>query len=114
MEIVTTKSLLSIPEVAEILKKEFSNSYSYELFLDEKSIFVGKSTSVKAQIYIDKNHISITATSESIIEDIIFGLCMSELGVILIPLFYKKGKQLLSQRTEFEKEISLFLNHKYN
>jgi hypothetical protein len=114
MDIVTSKSLPSIPEVAEILKKEFSDHYSYELFLEEKSIFVGKSTWVKAQIYIDKNLISVTATSESIIGDIISGLCITELGVILVPLFYNKGKQLLSERTEFEKEIGLFLKHKYN
>lgn len=41
-------------------------------------------------------------------------LCMSELGLVLIPLFFQEEMQLHSRRTELEKELSLFLEHKYN
>lgn len=113
MEIVIAKSLPSTSEVAETLKREFSSHYSYNLSLEDNSIFVGKSTWVGANIFIYENQITIAATSQSIIEDIIVGLCMTELGLFLIPLFYYKGAQILSQWTQFEKEICYFLEHKY-
>lgn len=118
MEIVTTKSLLSTPEVAESLKREFSSHYSCTLLLEDNSIFVEKSTSVGVNIFIHENQIfvqgSSQAASQSLIETVLTNLCMSELGLFLIPLFYHKGTQLLSQRAEFEKEISYFLEHTYN
>jgi hypothetical protein len=114
MEIVTAKSIPSAPEVAAILKQEFSGHHSYEVLPEEESIVVRKSTWVTAQITIHENEMIIQAVSQSLLEVIIVQLCMSELGLFLIPLFYYKGTQLLSQRSEFEQELSYFLARKYN
>jgi hypothetical protein len=114
MLLATSKPLPSTLELAEVLKREVSSHYSYELFLEKKSILVSKSTSVKAQISIHKNQILVHSFSSLLFEVIIANLCMSELGLILIPLFYPMGEQLLSQRDELEKELSLFLDYKYN
>lgn len=114
MLLVTSKQLPSTLELAEVLKRELPSHYAYELLLERESILVSKSTSVKAHISIHKNKILVGAFSNSIFATIISNLCMTELGLILIPLFYYKGAQLMSQSNEFEKELSLFLEYKYN
>jgi hypothetical protein len=115
MLLVTSKPLPSTPELAEVLKRELPSHYFYELYLERESILVSKSTSVKAHISTHENQILVQAfISSSLFASIIGFLCMTELGLILIPIFYHKGTQLLSQKDEFEKELSLYLEYKYN
>lgn len=115
MLLVTSKPLPSTLELAEVLKRELPSHYSYELLLERESILVSKSTSIKAHISTHKNKILVQAfIASSLFATIIGFLCMTELGLILIPLFYHKGTQLISQSDEFEKELSLFLEYKYN
>jgi hypothetical protein len=115
MQIVTSKTLPSIPELVEVLKQEFSNDYSYKLFgVGQKSIMVGKSALVGAQISIRENEMVIQATPPSIIGGIVAALGGTELGVFLLPIFFRKGMLLPSQRSEVEKEIGIFLKQKYN
>jgi hypothetical protein len=115
MQIVTSKTLPSALELVEVLKHEFSSHYSYKLFgLGQKSIIVGKSALVGAQISINKNQITIQATPPTVIGGMLASLGSTELGVFLIPLFFGKGMLLTSKRNQIEKELGLFLNHKYN
>ena len=113
MLLVTSQPLPSTGELAEVLKRELPSHYSYELLLERESILVSKSTSVKAHISIHKNKILVGAFANSIFATLLVNLCTSELGLLLIPLFYYKGSQLMSQSEEFEKELSLFLEYKY-
>jgi hypothetical protein len=110
----TSQPLPSTPELAEVLKRELPSHYFYELLLERESILVSKSASVKAYISTHKNKILIQAfIASSLFASMIGFLCMTELGLLLIPLFYHKGTQSLAQRDEFEKELSLFLEYKY-
>ena len=115
MRIITSKTPPSTTELAEILNREFSKHYSYKLFgLWEKSIIVGKSTLVGAQISIGDNEFTIQATAPSIAGNILSVLGFAELGLLLLPLFFGEGLPLSSQWRELEREIGLFLKHKYN
>jgi hypothetical protein len=115
MQIATSKTLPSAQELVKVLKQEFSNQYSYKLFgLGKKSIIIGKSTLVGAQISIRENEITIQATAPSLVGGILSAFGSTELAVFLLPVFFRKGLLLPSQRSEFEKEIGLFFKHKYN
>lgn len=108
MKIITSKMTPSTKEMAGILKREFSDRYSYKLFglSNDKSIIVWKSTFVGTQISKRENEItiegiypSITTSYFSVLTNIILG------GGI--PLFHSSWRKL-------EKEIGAFLKQKYN
>lgn len=114
MQIATSKPLPSPAELVEILKREYAPHYSYKLFgLGKKSIIVGKSTLVGAQISIRENQITIQATAPSLVGGIVSAFSSMELAVFLLPVFFRKGLPMLLQSNEFEKKIALFINHKY-
>jgi hypothetical protein len=115
MQITTTKPLPSMAELVEILKREFSSHYSYKLFgLGRKSMIIGKSILIGAQISIRDNQITIQATPPSVVGGILSVFASTELAVFVLPLFFLQGLPLFSQKSEFEKEIATYLNHKYN
>lgn len=104
MKILTTKTPPSTKEIAEILKREFSDHYSYKQFGlgEEKSIIVRKSTFVGAQISKSGNEITIEGVQPSI---------TAVLFSFILQLF--TGFSTSSSR-KLEKEVCLFLQHKYN
>ena len=107
MKILTSKTPPSIKEMTEVLKQEFSDRYSYKLFSfgKEKSIIVGKTTFIGAQISRSGNEITIEGVWPSI-------------PAILLSFFLQLSTgfstESRSQWTKFEKEIGLFLTRKYN
>ena len=110
MQIVTAKTLPSAADLVNILQKEFSPHYSYKLFgLGQKSILVGKSTLVGAQISLRANEITIQASYPSILGGILTTLGLTELGVLLFPLFFQKDVILMKK--ESSSIFSKRLNH---
>ena len=104
MKILTSKTPPSTKELAEILKREFSDHYSYkQLSLgEEKNIIVRKSTFVGAQISKSGNEITIEGIQPSI-PAVLFSFILQ-----LITGFSTPSSRKL------EKEIGFFLQHKYN
>lgn len=115
MQIIASKTLPSAQELVEVLKHELSSHYSYKLFgLGKKSIIVGKSSLIGAQISIREKEITIQATPPTVIGGMLASISSTELAVFLLPLFFGKSVLLPSQRSEIEKEIGLFLKQKYS
>lgn len=111
MRISTSKTPPSTRELAEILKREFSGRYSYKLsgLGSDKVIMVRKSTFVGAQISKTGNAITIEGSfhPSSAASFLYFFDCLITEGAVLAFSFGSKCK-------EFEKEIAVFLNRKYN
>jgi hypothetical protein len=114
MRIITSQTPPPIWELAKILKQEFAGHYSYKLFgLGKKSLIVGRSRFVGAQITINGHEISIQATPPSPFAGMLLSLGYTPLGIVLIPLFLLDGCPLPFGVGDLEKEIGLFLKHKY-
>ncbi|MEM9391612.1 MAG: hypothetical protein AAGA02_14135 [Bacteroidota bacterium] len=112
MIIQASGKLPSLKELAEILKTELSNQYSYEVFgLGNKSVLVGKSTLVGAQITVNGQEVSIVSSPPSVFGGLLQTLGMTELAIFIFPFF---GFSSRSKYAELEKEIGSFLHHKYN
>ncbi|MEQ9289364.1 MAG: hypothetical protein RIG77_20720 [Cyclobacteriaceae bacterium] len=115
MKIFTSKNIPPIKKMAEILKQEFSDKFSYELFGigKEKSIIVEKSTFVGVQISRTKNEISIEGIHPSVPASFISSV---------LAYFMSSGHPINlwfpglydSPWKKFEKEVGSFLNQKYN
>lgn len=108
MNLLTSKTPPSANELIEILKREFSDQYTYQIFGigNEKSILVKKSFFVGAQISKRENEFTIDGIHPSVSSSLI-ALLLQVLGnlyILFSPSPYRK----------FEKEIGLFLKRKYN
>ncbi|UII20549.1 hypothetical protein [Fulvivirga ligni] len=115
MRIELSKNLPSIKELAETLKMRFSDQYTIKTFgLGKKSILVGKSTLVGAEISVNENEISLTSSPPTIFGGILMTLGMTELAIFLLPFFFKQGLSGNSGYRELEKEIGTFLTQKFN
>ncbi|HAA13892.1 MAG TPA: hypothetical protein DCE41_20255 [Cytophagales bacterium] len=110
MRIQSTKQLPSLNELKEILSQRFSGQYSVKTFgAGRKSILVGKSTLIGAEISIHKNEVSIASSPPSVFGGILMTLGMTELALFIFPFFFKHKS---GYRT-LEREIGLFLQHQY-
>ncbi len=99
MKITTTKALPTPTELADILKKEFSAEYSYKLFgLGKKSIIVGKSAFIGAQVSVSGNEISVQATPPSVFAGLLSALSLTELALVFVPVFYLGGGSIAQYR----------------
>ena len=91
MTISTTKPLPASKELVEILKKDFSETHDYKLFgLGKKSIIVGQSTLVGAQISVFENDIMIQSTIPNELGGLFSFMGLTELGVFLLPFIFPK------------------------
>ena len=108
MNISSTKTLPSSKELIEILKREFSDKYSYEQYGvgANKSILVRKSYFVGVQISKYDNELTIDAIAPSVSASLIRMLMenLANLFIVFSSLSYKS----------FEKEMALFLKKKFN
>jgi hypothetical protein len=106
----TTKPLPEGSKLIEILKTEFSARYAYKLFgLDgQKSILVGESAFVGAQITWKENEVTIQASPPSVFPgNFLFFFSVIGIDVILGVLFSSKLKKI-------EKEVATFLKSKFS
>ena len=110
MRVLKLKTSPSTEELVGILKREFSNLYSYNLFgLDcERSIMVEKSTFIGAQVYIKGNEITIHGISPTATTTFLSALDFLVTGGFILGLPFQ------SKREKFEKEIGSFLQQKFN
>ncbi|MEM6830821.1 MAG: hypothetical protein AAF551_09920 [Bacteroidota bacterium] len=114
MRIQVSKKLPPIEELVKILRQEFSGRYSYRLFgLGKRSILVGQSTLIGAEICIGEQEVSITSSPPSIFAGILHVLALTELAVLFIPVVMREGLPSKSKGVALEKEIGLFLVQKY-
>ena len=114
MRIQVSKKLPPVEELLKVFKNEFSNHYSYKLFgLGNKSILVGKSTLLGAQISVFDNEVSINSSPPSFFAGIVHAMGSTELMVLLFPMFFQKGGVFSSTYVNLEKEIGAFLLNKY-
>lgn len=110
MRLTATKPLPDNNELIEILKNEFSTDYSYELFgIDgQKTILIGKSPFVGAQVSLRKNEITIQPTPPSVVTgNFLFFFSLVGIDVVLGVLFGTKLKRM-------EKEVAEFLKSKFS
>jgi hypothetical protein len=110
MRIIATRPVPAYAEMIELLKKEFSNSYGYQLFgLDgQKSILVGKSAFVGAQISVKDNEITIQASPPSVVTgNFLFFFSLIGVDTVLGLLFSSQLKQI-------EIEVAAFLKRKFS
>lgn len=115
MRIEVSKKLPPIKELAEILKHEFSHLYTYKVLgLGKKSILVGKSTLIGAQISVLENEVSIASSPPSVFAGILQAVGLTEFAIFLLPIFFHEGLPLPSKYSELEKEIGSFLQYKYS
>jgi len=109
MKIVATIPLPDNGELLELLGNEFSTNYTYELFGlgGQKSILVGKSAFVGAQISMRENEITIQATPPSIVTgNFLFFFSLIGVDTILGLLFR-------SQLRKVEMEVAGFLKSRF-
>ena len=108
MKILASKALPSANDLVDILKTEFSDKYSYELFGlgPNKSILMKKTFFVGAQISINGNNISIDGIPPSVSASFISIVLQvfANLFIVFALMPYRK----------LEKEIATFLNNRYN
>jgi len=108
MKVNTSKPIPSAQDLIEILKHEFSSQYNYELFGlgKNKTIIVHQSTFVGAQISATNNEFMVVATTPSIASGLLTILLQwtADLFMMLSPAPYRK----------LEKEVSIFLQSKFN
>ena len=110
MRIKFSKQLPSTSELAEVLKKRFSNPYSIKTFgLGKKSILVGKSTLMGAEVSVLENEISIAYSPPSVFGGMLLTLGLTELAVLLFPWYWNT-----SSYRELESEIGAFLTQRFN
>ncbi len=108
MKITTLKTPPATAELAAVLQKEFSGKYSFRVFGigKEKSIIVGKSAFVGAQISTSENEITIEGVQPSIAA-VLFSFFLQLFAGLAAPFTRKPWRNL-------EKELGLFLQHTYN
>jgi hypothetical protein len=109
MRLTATKPLPDNNELIETFKREFSSDYSYELFgLDgQKTILIGKSPFIGAQVSMRQNEITIQATPPSVVTgNFLFFFSLVGIDVVLGVLFGTKLKRI-------EKEVTDFLKSKF-
>ena len=109
MKVITLHAPPSTTELAKVLQKEFSDHCSYRFFglgkkkslIIQKSSFVGAQVSVQdAQVTIQGMHPSLMGNFMHFIDGLVTG------GILLELPFFSKWKK-------FEKEVAVFLKHKY-
>lgn len=108
MKIKTAKAPPSSKELLEVLRKEFLEKYSFNLFGigREKSVIVRKSFFIGAQISISDNEITIDGIPPSALSSLISILLqqLANLFLLFNPSQYQK----------MEKELAIFLHKKYS
>ncbi len=109
MRIVTSQAPPALSELAEILKKELAGQYSYKLFgLGQKSLIVGRSRFIGAQITINGHEISIQAAPPSLFIGMVLSLTYA-FPILLVLLYLLDG----FGPGDLEREIGIFLKQKY-
>lgn len=104
-----------VTQLMDLLKREFSNKYSYQLYgVKQDSILIGKSFFYGAQISVQNKQISIQYSPPSWLAGFISSLAMTELGVFIIPFIFFSGIPTQSGINIFLKGIARFLNKKLN
>lgn len=113
MKISTSKNLPSAAELIAILKQEFSERYSFKLFGlgKEKTILVGESTFIGAQISIGENEMTIQGATPSLPAAFISFLAITEFAFLLLAFL---GLSSGSKMRTLEKKIAIFLKARYN
>jgi len=115
MRIKLSKQLPATDELMNILKREFSNRYSFKMFgLGKQSILVGKSSLIGAQVSIRQNEVSIDASPPSFFGSVLQLIGITELAVFLLPFLFVEGLSSPSKYRVLEKDIGTFLVHKYS
>ncbi|WP_221390226.1 hypothetical protein [Dyadobacter sp. NIV53] len=108
MRIFKLKTIPSTQELAETLKEEFSDQYSYGMFgLDCDSIIVSKSIFVGVQISKKNNEITLQGMPASVPTWLLYVADLVSTGGIVSLIFR-------SSWIKFENEIRAFLIQKYN
>ena len=110
MRVFKLKSSPSTEQLVEVLKREFSNRYDYSMFgFDcDKSIIVKKSTFIGAQISKKENEITVHGIPPSTIATLLSLVDMFITGGVFM------GLPFMTRRNNFEKEVGVFLQRKFN
>ncbi len=104
----------SYADLLRFLENELPSGYTSKLFgLGDKSIIVQKSTFLGVQLTVRENEISIIASAPSYVGGLLSGLAMTELAVVILPIFWLTGASPSGFR-KLEKEVAILLKEKYN
>ena len=114
MRIQVSKKLPSVSELVKILKRELPPHYSCKPFgIGKKSILIGRSTLVGAEVSIDKNQVSISSSPPSVFASFLLSLAFAETVILLLPIIFGEGLPGPSKYLELEKEIGLLIRNMY-
>jgi hypothetical protein len=114
MKIQTSKNLPAAAELIEILKQEFSDGYSYTLFGlgKHKTVLVGESTFIGAQISIGENEMTIQGAPPSL--PAAYFVSFFAITEFAFFLFAWLGLSSGSKMRRLEKDLAVFLKNKFN
>ena len=114
MRIQVSKKLPSVSELVRILKSELPTHYSCKPFgIGKKTILIGRSTLVGAEVSINKNHVSISSSPPSVFASFLLSLAFAETVILLLPIIFGEGLPGPSKYLELEKEIGLLIRNMY-
>ncbi|GGZ17135.1 hypothetical protein GCM10007049_06910 [Echinicola pacifica] len=101
-------------ELLSFLQSELPSNYKSKLFgLGDKSIIVQKPTFLGVQLTVRENEISILASPPSYGGGLLSGLAMTELAIVILPIFWLTGASP-SRFRKLEKEVASLLKENYN
>ena len=108
MKVFTVQKSLTTHELVEILKREYSDKYTYTFFgLDaNKSVIVRKSNFIGAQVYIKENEITVTGLQPTVAGNLFMFIDFLMFDTALMSLFFGPSCK------ELEKEVAVFLKQK--
>lgn len=108
MKVFTVQKSPSTQDLVEILKREFSDKYTYTLFgLDsKKSVIVRKPTFVGAQVYIKEIEVTVTGLQPSVTGNLFMFIDFLMFDTAIMSLFFGSSCKKL------EKEVAVFLKQK--
>lgn len=111
--IVKVKSIPTNEELIALLRKELPSDYSVREFgLGKKTVMIKKSTFIGAQITIRENEISIDASAPSVAGGMWSSLAMTELAIVIVPVFWIAGATPSISR-KFEQDLAALIKERY-
>ncbi len=114
MRIQLSKPLKSISELKESIASKFVGDYTIKTYgFDKKSILVGKSSMIGAEITMYDQEVAISYSPPSFLGGLLLSLGFSELVLFLLPWIVKERLNPDASYRKLEKEIGQFLYQRY-
>ena len=99
----------------ESIASKFAGDYTIKTYgFDKKSILVGTSSMIGAEITLYDQEVAISYSPPSFVGGLLLSLGFSELVLLLLPWIVKERLNPDASYRKLEKEIGQFLYQRYN